>query len=219
MEDLSTGNEKEKAGVDDGPFLFRGENLALDLVNTVIVWRGKRQDLLAMPQDVAVWHQAASRHHVELKAVRGANEGSLVYNTALLSSLTTLRAALRAIADRLVEEKIPAIEDLNVLNRVLKTGYPALDLTEQEEFLYAYHTDSPQGTLLLPIALSAAYLISHGERKRLHQCNNENCILFFYDTTKSATRRWCSLGCMDRARSAQRYRQTKRRVDTIPPSV
>src|SRR5947199_2682606 len=35
----------------------------------------------------------------------------------------------------------------------------------------------------LPIALSALYLFTQAEHHRLHQCKNERCILFFYDTT------------------------------------
>lgn len=201
-------NEKHEVSVDHGPFPFRGENLALDLVNTEIMRRGKRADLLATPQDVAHWRRAASHHHIGLNTEE---TGALVYDTALLNALTSLRAALRGIFSALVEEQTPTLEDLNVLNGVLKTGYPALDLTEQGDLLYSYHTtDTRKGPLLLPIALAASYLIESGERKRLHRCGNESCIQLFYDTTKSATRRWCSLGCMDRARSAQRYKEAKR---------
>jgi predicted RNA-binding Zn ribbon-like protein len=53
---------------------------------------------------------------------------------------------------------------------------------------------------LLPIALSAARLTMGGARERLHRCANERCVLLFYDTTKSATRRWCSVACKDRDR-------------------
>ena len=69
--------------------------------------------------------------------------------------------------------------------------------------------DDDQGAVLLPIALSALYLFTQAEYHRLHHCKNERCILFFYDTTKSATRQWCSLECMNRARSLQHYRQVK----------
>jgi predicted RNA-binding Zn ribbon-like protein len=72
--------------------------------------------------------------------------------------------------------------------------------------------DPAHGPLLLPIALSALDWLSSGDRPRLHRCANPRCVLLFYDTTRSATRRWCSLGCMDRARSARRYRQAKGKV-------
>ena len=204
-------SEEEQATMqNDGPFVFRGENLALDLVNTEVVIRGKRQDLLAQPQDAAQWWLAAQKHHRDLNAVRAENEEQIDYDRALLSKLFSLRTALRAIFSALVEERNPAKEDRDVLNNVLKTGYASLDMTEQGELVSIYRTaDTQRGLILLPIALSALHLICTGERKRLHHCENGKCILFFYDTTKSATRRWCSLGCMDRARSAQRYREAK----------
>ncbi|MFL5652938.1 MAG: CGNR zinc finger domain-containing protein [Ktedonobacteraceae bacterium] len=52
-------------------------------------------------------------------------------------------------------------------------------------------------------------LFTRAEKHRLHICKNERCILFFYDTTKSATHQWCSLECMNRARSLQHYRHVK----------
>jgi predicted RNA-binding Zn ribbon-like protein len=203
--------EEEQTTIqDDGPFVFRGENLALDLVNTEVVVRGKRQDLLAQPEDAVQWWRAVNQHNPNFDTVRAENEGQTAYDAALLDSLKSLRTALRAIFSALVEESNPSKADINTLNDILKTGYAALDMTEQAELLSIYRTTDPQKSLvLLPIALSALHLISTGERKRLHHCENGRCILFFYDTTKSATRRWCSLGCMDRARSAQRYREAK----------
>jgi predicted RNA-binding Zn ribbon-like protein len=202
---------EEEQMQNDGPFIFWGENLALDLVNTEVVVRGKRQDLLAHPQDARQWWRAAQKHQRDHDVVRAENEGQIGNDETLLSALKSLRAALRAIFSALVEERSPEKKDIDVLNEVLKTGYASLDLTEQGELVSIYRTaDTQKGLILLPIALSALRLISTGERKRLHHCENSRCILFFYDTTKSATRRWCSLGCMDRARSAQRYKEAKK---------
>lgn len=195
----------------EAPFLLSGENLALNLVNTEVMKRGKRIDLLTSPQEVAHWWQTTCQRHPEFDEVRRGDEDTTVYNVVLLEALKTLRAALRAILSALITEEAPAKEDVNMLNALLKTGYPSLELTEQGDLVPRIHTTDPtQGLVLVPIALSASRLISQGERKRLHCCENERCILFFYDTTKSATRRWCSLGCMDRARSAQRYKEIKR---------
>jgi predicted RNA-binding Zn ribbon-like protein len=49
------------------------------------------------------------------------------------------------------------------------------------------------------VALSAVDLLTRKDHGRLHRCENARCVLLFYDTTKSSTRRWCSTGCMDRA--------------------
>jgi predicted RNA-binding Zn ribbon-like protein len=62
----------------------------------------------------------------------------------------------------------------------------------------------------VPIARSALHLFTEADWRRLHQCKHDRCIVFFYDTTKSGTRRWCSPGCMNRARSIQHYRLTRK---------
>src|SRR5581483_1663163 len=59
----------EQTQQDESPFLFRGEALALDLVNTEAMKRGKRRDLLETPQDVARWWQEACEHHSEWQDV------------------------------------------------------------------------------------------------------------------------------------------------------
>jgi predicted RNA-binding Zn ribbon-like protein len=194
-------------------FTFCGENLALDLVNTEIIKRRKRLDLFITPLDVALWWQTACQHHGLHDDVYPETAGEVVYDSDLLQALTTLRTALRALFSALVENKTPDQADVNVLNRVLRTGYSALNATDQGTLLPIYHTtDTHKGPVLLPIALSALRIIETGDHQRLHHCENEHCILFFYDTTRSATRRWCSFGCMDRARSAQRYQQAKQQT-------
>lgn len=204
--------DEDKTGRDEGRFMFVGEMLALDLVNTEVIVRGKWRDELKMGEDVKTWWEDARRHHPAIEQVRGDVEVNTAYDGELLSALKGLRAALRHIFGALVEGGEPMDADLRVLNDVLQTGYHALERGEDGDLLGVYRThDKVKGEILLPIALSALHLIQDSERKRLHKCDNERCILYFYDTTKSATRRWCSPGCMDRARSAQRYKQAKER--------
>lgn len=206
VEQDQLGREDETRS-DEGAFLFVGEILALDLVNTEIVVRGKRRDLLATPQDVFHWWQAVYRHHPAMDAVQGEDHQGPVYDRELLDELKTLRAALRGIFSAITKGILPPQEDVRVLNAVLKTAYPFLALTNEGNVQPVYRThDTKKGEILLPPALSALHFIGEGDKKRLHQCDNEKCILLFYDTTKSATRRWCSLGCLERARSAQRYK-------------
>src|SRR5713226_4953107 len=90
-------------------------------------------------------------------------------------------------------------------------AYPALKLASEQELIPTYHTrEAEQGTILLPIVLSAFHLFTRAEKQRLHKCKNHRCILFFYDGTKSATRQWCSLECMNRARSLLHYQSAKK---------
>jgi predicted RNA-binding Zn ribbon-like protein len=47
--------------------------------------------------------------------------------------------------------------------------------------------------LLAAIARSAAELIAEGASARLGVCSNPDCGLFFYDTSRTRRRRWCSM--------------------------
>jgi predicted RNA-binding Zn ribbon-like protein len=47
--------------------------------------------------------------------------------------------------------------------------------------------------LLAAVARSAAELIAEGASARLRVCSNPDCGLFFYDTSRTRRRRWCSM--------------------------
>lgn len=59
-------------------------------------------------------------------------------------------------------------------------------------------------------AASLAFLVGTRQTHRLGQCEAEVCDAYFLDVTKNTSRRFCSLACQNRAKSAA-YRQ-KRRV-------
>ena len=195
------------SGSGEETFLFLGDVLALDLVNTEVVVRGKPRDLLATPEDVGQWWQAAQRSYPDRDVVQAS--GVARFDRAALLALKELRTALRGIFGALADGTTPASADIDVLNSVLRTGSHALMLTASGAVQPVYQAQSGADPMHFAIALSALRLVHDGERQRLHRCSNARCVLLFYDTTKSATRRWCSLGCMDRARSAKRYRAAK----------
>ncbi len=170
-------------------YLFLSGVLALDLVNTEVVVRGKSYDLLATPQDVAVWWQQACTHHPDAEQVR-ANTETVMWSAHLLEQIKRLRAATRTVCTNLVERQSVNVEALMTLNTILAMGSPALEVASGQKMIAVYRLrDDDQGALLLPLALSALQLFTQAEHYRLHQCKNERCILFFYDTTKSAASR------------------------------
>src|SRR5213080_1350456 len=81
-------------------YLFLSGVLALDLVNTEVIVRGKRYDLFATPQDVALWWQQARMHHPDAEHVR-ANTDTVIWNTQLLERIKRLRAAIRTLCSNL----------------------------------------------------------------------------------------------------------------------
>jgi predicted RNA-binding Zn ribbon-like protein len=193
-------------------FIFVGESLALDLVNTAIVARGKARDLLATPAELAAWWRHALAHDPGVALVPGTPH-SAMGDPALLAPAKALRAALRAIFEAIIAGVPVAASDLEVLNRILRRGYEtiAIEPGNIPRPELGSHDTGPDAALL-PIARSAFDLLTGKDLARLHRCANDRCVLLFYDTTKSATRRWCSVGCMNRARSSRRYRERKQGV-------
>jgi predicted RNA-binding Zn ribbon-like protein len=189
-------------------FLFIGDALALDLVNTEQVVRGKPRDLLATPGDLALWWHAAQNHHPSTAEVRESDVAVPIDATSLAAA-KTLRAALRGLFGALIDRVPPDPRHIEALNTSLRTGAHALALTPAGDLTPVYETLPNQSPMLFAVALSAMQLLRGADRQRLHRCGNNRCVLMFYDTTKSATRRWCSVGCMDRARSARRYQAAK----------
>ena len=197
-----------RAEADDG-FLFVGHALALDLVNTEVIVRGRRGDLLANPNEVIGWWQAAQRHHTDLPLV--AVVGDLASDeVATHIALIALRAALRRLFSQIADSHQPDAADLAVVNAALQPGIVVAQPNGDGRVQQGYHViASPLHPLVFTVALAALQLLASGDIQRLHRCENQRCVLLFYDTTKSATRRWCSLACMDRARSIRRYQQAK----------
>ena len=190
-------------------YLFLSGVLAHDLANTEVVNRGRKYDLFSSPEDVARWWNEAIRHHPDREMVKGETE-AIVWSTALLEMIKRLRTVIQTLCTNVVEQEPLDPEALAFLNSFLAMAYPSVEVISGNEVVSVYRRcETLQGTILLPIALSAFHLLTQAEKHRLHKCKNDRCILFFYDMTKSATRHWCSLECMNRARSLQHYKLAK----------
>lgn len=191
--------------------LFLGGSLALDLVNTEMVVRGKKHDVLSSPDALARWWEEAYKQHPENDIVREAGE-PIAWKSKLLDDVKTLRTGLRTLSTHVVERQMVEEADLKPINDILALGYSSLERTEQGNVKSVIQLRNPEeGNVLLPIAISALQLFTESDWQRLHKCRNDRCTLFFYDTTKSGTRHWCSLGCMNRSRSIRHYQETKKK--------
>jgi predicted RNA-binding Zn ribbon-like protein len=199
----ATGQQQARDG--SKPFLFLGGNLALDLVNTGIMVRGKPTDLLVSCQDAARWWEMACQEYPHLLQIRH----EAVWNEQDLAELRTLRQALRQVFEALVEDGQIEEEHMDILNEVLQEGSYVLEVSPKGPIRARYKARHDAGSPVpLLIASAALSLLVEEDLRRLHACQNEQCTLLFYDHTKSATRHWCSTACMNRARSRKQYQQS-----------
>lgn len=181
-------------------FQFVGEAVAFDFVNTEIVVRRKSVDLLNSEPDLLNWWSAVLDHYqMDIAA-------DLEITPELFRRAIALRDSLRRIFTATVQQEEILEADLTLLNDVLKEGHTQLVVAPNNRFSL---NQVGNNILLQTIAHSALWLLTECERERLHKCKNEHCVLMFLDTTKNGNRVWCSIECMNRARSTERYRQSK----------
>jgi predicted RNA-binding Zn ribbon-like protein len=204
----TTRSPTDAAAGSPSPFVFVGESLALDLVNTEVVVRRTPIDLLAAPGAYAAWWRAAAERYPEVAGLLPATAAAA--NPELLPTVVALRRALRALFGAVADGTPLPTAALAVLNRALEAAHDAVVLGAGGEPRPLLVPDGPNADApLAAIARSAFALLTGADLSRLHRCANEHCVLLFYDTTKSGTRRWCSTACMNRARSRARYRARK----------
>lgn len=79
-----------------------------------------------------------------------------------------------------------------------------------------YELNAPED-VLMPIAHSLAEIITGAPAKRLKQCRESRCSCYFIDTSKNATRSWCSMQrCGNRQKVANYYRRERGRDKRTP---
>jgi predicted RNA-binding Zn ribbon-like protein len=120
--------------------------------------------------------------------------------------------------ERIIEAKPVQKSVIDQINLLLshRHGYTEL-VQRQDRFNKIFHAELNEPIdLLALIAESAADLLCHNDFSRIKGCENSGCILYFYDTSKNHTRRWCSMEvCGNRMKAAAHYRRhqhKKRRV-------
>jgi len=99
-------------------YLFLSGVLALDLVNTEIIVRGRRYDLFSSPEDVARWWQEAVTHHPDGVKVKDETQ-AIVWGLPLQERIKGVRTAIRTLCTDLVEQQPLDQVALTVLNAVL----------------------------------------------------------------------------------------------------
>jgi predicted RNA-binding Zn ribbon-like protein len=197
-----------------GPgFHFIGERLCVDFVNTEVIASGNRVDLLGNFDDLAAWCTAAqlvSPAQASDMARRwsGRRDVERTFKHAI-----QFRTTLRGIVERLAAGRPTVLQAaLDDINDVLRTRAGELEIVRTKsgyETRYRPLFIEP-AHLLVPIARSAADLLSAGDLTLVRKCQNPQCILYFYDTTKNHARRWCSMsGCGNRAKAAAHYRRAR----------
>jgi len=197
---------KNRVGTERVPFLFVGNQLCLDFINTEMIIRGQRTDLLEAPSDLHRWA-------VQAGLLSQAEARSAADNPRILNEAKVFRAVLRETVERIVAGKPVSGQAVDAINRLLsqRPGYPQIHRTAGR-FERRFHSTGHESTqLLVPLAEAASDLLCTGDLSLVKKCQHDACILYFYDTTKNHTRQWCSMElCGNRMKAAAHYRREKK---------
>jgi predicted RNA-binding Zn ribbon-like protein len=114
---------------------------------------------------------------------------------ALLGKAQRLHASLHQTFSALLGKESLLRDWVEPINEVLRVTEGHDEILQQNgkwglEFIAR---EGGLDWLLAAIARSAAELIAEGASVRLRVCSNPDCGLFFYDTSRTRRRRWCSM--------------------------
>ena len=150
---------------------FSWEELLRFLLVTRIISSERSAQLLALPQNDP---QSAS---------------------ALLGKAQRLHASLHLTFRALLQKQTLLRDCVEPINDVLRVTEGHDEILQQNGRwgLQFVAREGGLDWLLAAIARSAAELIAEGPSARLRVCSNPDCGLFFYDTSRTRRRRWCSM--------------------------
>jgi predicted RNA-binding Zn ribbon-like protein len=189
---MARTNTKNPSVWKDG-FLFVGNHLALDFLNTRPVQDGKAVELL--PDFVALlgWFQTVGL--LSPRDVEGLKRhwGQSAEARRTVEAMRGLRERLRKEILTWEDGGTPQHSTIDELNQLM-AAYPMSTRlkTNGKELSAELHFEpqSPED-LFAPVAHAAAMLLANADRDRVRKC--DQCVLHFVDTSKKGTRRWCSM--------------------------
>jgi len=169
-------------------FLFVGNQLSLDFLNTRPVIDGKPVELLPDSESLVRWLAAAglSTKHLEGQIVASKTDLGL-------AKLREFRETWRRVVLRLEAGGQPATSFIDRLNRLLSQHSFVDEIVRSRSGLKRTRrfdlrcAEDAFGPLLDDLV----NFLTTADRSRIRKC--ASCVLHFYDTSKKGTRRWCSM--------------------------
>ena len=190
------------------PFVFIGERLWLDFVNTDEIHRGQSHDAIHDFEALMWWLEASTALDGERVAgIRRRAQQQPAGAAAALVEARRVRSSLRRLAERGAWDEAVRSETLAEINRVLMRSAGTRRIEQRSDGSYA-RTFVPGGDafagLMIPVVESAADALIRAELERVRRCADPRCQRVFLDATRNGRRRWCDMAaCGNRAKAAR----------------
>jgi predicted RNA-binding Zn ribbon-like protein len=179
------------------PFVL-ADHPVLDMLNTLAAMDGAPVEFWRSDEDVQAWLDRTGWAVPKVRFAKG----------ELLQAALTLRETVRGLVER---RKAGGQGSPDVLNRFLATpSYQQLDWPASgEPRLENVWATATAEQYLAPLAEAAAKLLVEGDFNLVRECEHPDCVLWFYDRTKSHRRRWCSMALCGNRHKVAEFRKRK----------
>jgi predicted RNA-binding Zn ribbon-like protein len=206
-------SRKARASASSGRFLFIGGRLCVDFANTV--YQTPAGTLGGFDDVVAFLEASGAISHGEGRRLRTlARERPRRGATAFARALA-LREMLRALLAALAAGQPVRRQWVERVNVILRSdlGYPQLIAREGGWSLATVVSRGDPVAVLVPIARSAVELIEKGRGSPLRRCARPECVLYFFDASRTGRRRWCSMAVCGNRMKVAAYARRRRAED------
>ena len=183
---------------------------AVEFLNSLELQSGVLVDHLHEPDDARAWF-------VEQGVIHEDDHGA--WTDRDLDRVRSVRDALRAVLDAVVDQRPPDPGAIGLVNEALGDGQARrLELDGSEIRLGHRHGSTQVGDALAALADPIVTELASGRPDRFRTCANDTCRWSFYDASPTGRRRWCDMRtCGNRAKAA-RHRERAKEAAESPSS-
>jgi predicted RNA-binding Zn ribbon-like protein len=169
-------------------FLFVGNHLALDFLNTKPILDGQPTELLRDGAALERWLMASGivRSRTARALVRGWRSSPAAQS--IVQELIAFRERLRAAVLRLESGSPPKDAFLSELNLLLREHPQPVHLGKANSKVVLnllFEPRTPED-VWAPIVAATAQLLAEGDSSRLRKCESDACVVHFYDISGAA---------------------------------
>jgi predicted RNA-binding Zn ribbon-like protein len=191
-----------------------------EFINTDDLENGQPVDKLPTLDAALRWFVDRGVIHLEgADRVRAQSAIQPEVATRDLARVRAVRSALREVADAVVEHRAPREGALDAVNRALHARQ-VIELIPAPDGVHVdhRHVGDPVDDALARLADPLVTELTSGHPERIRVCANDRCQWVFYDTSRTARRRWCDMStCGNRAKAARHRARAKATPEAAPP--
>ncbi|MDQ0232466.1 CGNR zinc finger domain-containing protein [Metabacillus malikii] len=174
-------------------------HISMDLVNTEIVRRGHRYNILENGDDLCDWLNCMTTIHPYIHRLWSKN----CEIEELLERLLEIRQMLRETFESIADGHGISNEFIDYLETNIKEAPFTFKLIQNK--LVAIPQGNTINAIKSLIAYDALKLIGENKLKKVKKCLNPDCVLLFID--EGGRRKWCSMKICGNRQKVARYQK------------